>query len=166
MSRLALFLLGPPRRERDRVLISVDTRKAIALLAYLAVTHQRHSRDVLASLLWPEYDQANARSALRRTLSTLNKALAGDWLDIDRGTISFDTRSSTNVWLDVDHFYTCLPGAGCTATRPPRYVLLVCPLSLRQSRCIAMISWLASVCVIARTLMIGSSLRRIACATI
>src|SRR5438067_2273347 len=111
MSRLALFLLGPPRIERDGVLINVDTRKAIALLAYLAVTHQRHSRDVLASLLWPEYDQANARSALRRTLSTLNKALAGDWLDIDRGTISFDTRSSTNVWLDVDHFYDLL--AGC-----------------------------------------------------
>jgi len=56
MSRLALFLLGPPRIERDGVLINVDTRKAIALLAYLAVTHQRHSRDVLASLLWPEYD--------------------------------------------------------------------------------------------------------------
>ena len=111
MSRLALFLLGPPRIERDGVLINVDTRKAIALLAYLAVTHQRHSRDVLASLLWPEYDQASARSALRRTLSTLNKALAGDWLDIDRGTISFDTRSSTNVWLDVDHFYNLL--AGC-----------------------------------------------------
>jgi len=108
MSRLALFLLGSPRIERDGVLINVDTRKAIALLAYLAVTHQRHSRDVLASLLWPEYDQANARSALRRTLSTLNKALAGDWLDIDRGTINFDTRSSSNVWLDVVHFYNLL----------------------------------------------------------
>ena len=111
MSRLALFLLGPPRIERDGVHINVDTRKAIALLAYLAVTHQRHSRDVLASLLWPEYDQANARSALRRTLSTLNKALAGDWLGIDRGTINLDTRSPSNVWLDVDHFYNLL--AGC-----------------------------------------------------
>ena len=113
MSRLALFLLGPPRIERDGSLISVDTRKAIALLAYLAITHQRHSRDVLASLLWPEYDQANARSALRRTLSTLNKALAGDWLDIDRGTISLDTRSSPNICLDVDHFHDLL--AECRA---------------------------------------------------
>src|SRR5947209_4977755 len=108
MSRLALFLLGPPRIERDGVLINVDTRKAIALLAYLTVTHQRHSRDVLASLLWPEYDQTNARGALRRTLSTLNKALAGNWLDIERDTISLDSRSSSNFWLDVDHFYNLL----------------------------------------------------------
>jgi len=108
MSRLALFLLGSPRIERDGVLINVDTRKAIALLAYLTVTHQRHSRDVLASLLWPEYDQTNARGALRRTLSTLNKALAGDWLDIERDTISLDSRSSSNLWLDVDHFYNLL----------------------------------------------------------
>jgi predicted ATPase/DNA-binding SARP family transcriptional activator len=108
MSRLALFLLGSPRIERDGVLINVDTRKAIALLAYLTVTHQRHSRDVLASLLWPEYDQTNARGALRRTLSTLNKALAGNWLDIERDTISLDSRSSSNFWLDVDHFYNLL----------------------------------------------------------
>ncbi|MFL5663576.1 MAG: SARP family transcriptional regulator, partial [Ktedonobacteraceae bacterium] len=80
MTRLALFLLGPPRIEREGLSITVDTRKAIALIAYLAITRQRHSRDALATLLWPEYDQTNARGALRRTLSTLNKALAGDWL--------------------------------------------------------------------------------------
>src|SRR2546429_1462593 len=108
MSRLALFLLGSPRIERDGVLINVDTRKAIALLAYLTVTHQRHSRDVLASLLWPEYDQTNARGALRRTLSTLNKALAGNWLGIERATISLGSRSSSNLWLDVDYFYNLL----------------------------------------------------------
>jgi DNA-binding SARP family transcriptional activator len=132
MSRLALFLLGPPRIERDGVLISVDTRKAIALLAYLAVTHQRHSRDILASLLWPEYDQANARSALRRTLSTLNKALAGDWLDIDRGTISLDTRSSSNIWLDVDHFHNLF--AECRAHgHPPSEVCPACVSPLTEA---------------------------------
>src|SRR5437667_5041179 len=108
MSRLALFLLGPPRIERDGTLINVDTRKAIALIAYLAVTHQRHSRDTLASLLWPEYDQANARGALRRTLSTLNKALAGNWLDIDRETISLSAKSEADLWFDVDNFYSLL----------------------------------------------------------
>jgi len=75
MSRLALFLLGPPRIERDGVLVDVDTRKAIALLAYLAITRQQQSRDTLATLLWPEYDQTHARATLRRTLSVLNKAL-------------------------------------------------------------------------------------------
>ncbi len=106
MARLALFLLGPPRIERDDVLINMDTRKAVALMAYLVVTRQRHSRDALAALLWPDYDQANARGALRRTLSTLNKALDGKWLEIDRETISLHTTS--DLWLDVDNFYALL----------------------------------------------------------
>jgi len=106
MSHLALFLLGPPRIERDSVIINVDTRKATALIAYLAVTGQRYSRDALATLLWPEYDQANARSALRRTLSTLNKALAGNWLDTEREAIGL--AKNLSLWLDVDEFNTRL----------------------------------------------------------
>src|SRR5579863_7700209 len=103
MSRLELLLLGPPRIEREGQPITVDTRKAIALIAYLAVTHQEQSRDRLAALLWPEYDQTHARAALRRTLSTLNKALAGDWLDLDRETIGLNLHS--DLWLDIDAFY-------------------------------------------------------------
>ena len=80
MPRLALHLLGSPRIECDGTPIEIDTRKAVALIAYLVVTGQRHGRDILATLLWPEYDQPHARGALRRTLSTLNKALAGDCL--------------------------------------------------------------------------------------
>jgi DNA-binding SARP family transcriptional activator len=106
MSRLALFLLGPPRIERDGVLVDVDTRKAIALLAYLAVTRQHHSRDALATLLWPEYDQPHARATLRRTLSALNKALAWNWLEIGRETVGLNQNS--NLWLDVEHFLNLL----------------------------------------------------------
>ena len=84
MSRLALYLLGPPRIERDGVSIKLDRRKAIALLAYLAVTGESHRRDSLVNLLWPEYDGTRGRAALRRTLYALNKALAGAWLDVDR----------------------------------------------------------------------------------
>ena len=43
MSRLALFLLGPPRLELDGEPIEVGRRKAVALLAYLAVMGGRHS---------------------------------------------------------------------------------------------------------------------------
>jgi DNA-binding SARP family transcriptional activator len=75
-------------------------------LAYLAVTRQRHSRDVLAALLWPEYDQAHARATLRRTLSALNKALAGQWLQIERETLGLDRQQ--DFWLDIDEFKTCL----------------------------------------------------------
>ena len=57
MSRLNLYLLGPPRIERDGVPIKVDTRKAIALLVYVTITGESHRRDSLVNLLWPEYDQ-------------------------------------------------------------------------------------------------------------
>ncbi len=56
MSVLSLFLFGPPRVEIDGTSLSVDTRKAVALIAYLAITRQQHSRDSLAALLWPEND--------------------------------------------------------------------------------------------------------------
>ena len=106
MPRLDLFLLGSPRAERDGTPIQVDTRKATALLAYLAVTGQSHSRDALATLLWPEYDQTHAHAALRRTLSVLNKAVAGDWLQIERETVGLDP--SAGVWLDVEQFHSRL----------------------------------------------------------
>ncbi len=125
MSHLALFLLGPPRIERDGDVINVDTRKATALIAYLAITRQRHTRDALATLLWPEYDQANARSALRRTLSTLNKALAGNWLDIEREAIGLAQHSS--LWLDVDEFNNCL----AESRKHAHPALETCPVCLK-----------------------------------
>ena len=51
MSRLALYLLGPPRLERAGVPLEFDTRKIIALVAYLAVTAQPHTREALITLL-------------------------------------------------------------------------------------------------------------------
>jgi hypothetical protein len=67
MSRLKLFLFGPPRlkdwRLEDRgEAIDIRPRKALALLIYLAVTNQPHSRDALATLFWPESDQVAARN--------------------------------------------------------------------------------------------------------
>ena len=80
----------------------MDTRKAVALLIYLAITRQGHRRDMLANLLWPEYDQAHARATLRRTLSALNKALDGNWLKVDRDTIALDP--SVPIWIDSETF--------------------------------------------------------------
>jgi hypothetical protein len=67
MSRLALFLLGPPRIECNGEPIEIRRRKAMALIVYLAVTGRGHSRDALATLLWPDHDQSRARAGLRRT---------------------------------------------------------------------------------------------------
>lgn len=90
MSRLSLYLLGPPCVELDGRPVRVDTRKAIALLAYLAITRERHRRDALVNLLWPESDHSHGRAALRRTLSALRKPLDGGWLNADRETIALN----------------------------------------------------------------------------
>ena len=89
---LRLALLGAPVAEVDGRPLAVDTRKAIALLAYLAVEGGSHSRDSLAALLWPDYDGERARAALRRTLSTLRSALGDRWLTTQRDTVSLDRR--------------------------------------------------------------------------
>jgi DNA-binding SARP family transcriptional activator len=101
MSVLSLCLFGPPRIEIDGTAINVDTRKALALIAYLATTGQQHSRDTLVALLWPENDQPHARAALRRTLSALNKALKGMWLDIDRETIGLNFHADPQIDVQV-----------------------------------------------------------------
>jgi DNA-binding SARP family transcriptional activator len=110
--------------------VGVDTRKAVALFAYLAVTKQRHTRDTLAALLWPEYDQSGARATLRRTLSALNKALEGDRLDVDRETIGL--APSPGLWLDVDAFHERL--AECsTHGHPPSEICPRCRHPLEEA---------------------------------
>lgn len=62
MSGLKLYLFGPPRLERDGEAINPGLRKAMTLRACLAVTRQSHSRDVLATLFWPDDSQREARA--------------------------------------------------------------------------------------------------------
>lgn len=100
-STLRLSLLGPPEALCDGVPLAVDTRKATALLAYLALEPGRHGRDVLATLLWPDYPPDRARAALRRTLSTLRSALGKRWLAVARDAVSLER---DGVLLDVDEF--------------------------------------------------------------
>ncbi|MCB0193635.1 MAG: AAA family ATPase [Anaerolineae bacterium] len=106
MPQLSLYLFGSPRLELDGKPVDIRRRNVLALAAYLAVTGRRHSRDALAALFWPEYDASRAKAALRRILSTLNTALAGDWLDADRETIGFADEQA--IWVDVLQFQTCL----------------------------------------------------------
>jgi DNA-binding SARP family transcriptional activator len=129
MAALKFFVLGSPRLERDGHLMHVERRRALALLAYLAVTGEHHQRDTLAALFWPEYDHTRARAALRRTLAALTKALGGQALEADRERIGVRRLGHrSDLWLDVDHFHTLLamcrthdhPEADvCAACLPP-----------------------------------------------
>ncbi len=108
MSQLRLFFLGPPRIERGGEVVATDTRKAVALLAYLAVTGERPSRDLLAAFLWPEFDEQRAKAALRRTLSTAKTAAGEEALYITRQALGLE---SATFWCDVTAFQEALEDA-------------------------------------------------------
>lgn len=102
MSNVKLWLFGPPRLERDGIPIEINRRKSMALLIYLAVTQQPHSRNALATLLWPEADQSRGRSILRRALSDLRKALNKAYLQVEGDTIAL--LPEADLWVDIHAF--------------------------------------------------------------
>ena len=106
MAHLSLFFLGSPQIDLDGIQLRPKNRRAIALLAYLAIKEGRQSRDWLANFFWPDYDQTRARGLLRRNLSALKGALAGDWLEIDRETVSLNPDAHIDV--DVTRFHNLL----------------------------------------------------------
>jgi DNA-binding SARP family transcriptional activator len=140
MPRLAWYLLGPPRIERDGTPVHIRRRKAVALLAYLAVTGSSHSREKLATLFWPESDQSRALASLRVVLTALNNALGEGWLQVDRETVSLapdlhaepsDGRdlpmaSEQEFWLDAAAFRSRLAAIRAHDHRPEE----VCPACL------------------------------------
>jgi serine/threonine protein kinase/DNA-binding SARP family transcriptional activator/alpha-beta hydrolase superfamily lysophospholipase len=102
MAALRFFLLGAPRLEQQHQSINLSRRKAFAALAYLVVTRQPHSRDKLATLLWPDQDQSGARANLRRDLSTLKQILGDQTLLVDQSLVSLNP--DADLWSDVDEF--------------------------------------------------------------
>jgi DNA-binding SARP family transcriptional activator/predicted ATPase len=114
MPGLRLWLFGPSHFELDDQPVELQRRKVLALLVYLAVTDEAHSRDSLATLLWPEANQSTARTALRRDLSALNKVLGHAWLEIDHESVRFKRGAASpaapeaTFWLDLDEFHRLL----------------------------------------------------------
>lgn len=107
---LKLSLLGRPEAhwvtETDAGKIeteidSLRTTKTQALISYLAMTKQSHSRDALATLFWGEDPVDKAKNSLRVALSNLNKSFPNH-LEINRETVTF--RTDSPHWLDVDEF--------------------------------------------------------------
>ena len=102
MANLALHFLGTPLIERDGVPLQVVRHKAVALLAYLALTRRRHARQDVATLFWPEGDVTKRAGSLRSVVWELNRSLGDDWLDADRTSIGL--RARTSLWIDVERF--------------------------------------------------------------
>lgn len=91
--------MGPPDVRIDGVPVTTDTRKAIALLAYLSQRETPPGRDHLVDFLWPNSGPERGRGALRRTISTLRTSLGGRWVVADRERVSLDRR---DFWVDTD----------------------------------------------------------------
>jgi DNA-binding SARP family transcriptional activator len=78
--------------------ITFDTRKAVAILAVLALEPGEHPRERLAAMFWPEADEERARGALRRTLSAIRTSPVGEQLEADtasarlEGAVDVDVR--------------------------------------------------------------------------
>jgi predicted ATPase/DNA-binding SARP family transcriptional activator len=96
------LLLGPPLLEQDGTEIEFDRRKAIALIAYLAVSLRKESREALATLLWPDLDRERSLAGLRRVLASLRNALDDEVLEISRQRIGLNPES--NTYIDVREF--------------------------------------------------------------
>jgi len=120
MPSYCLYLFGAPRIERDLQPFTIPRRKGTALLAYLAVTAQAHSRESLATMFWPEFDQSAALANLRRDLSALKGALGDELLLIERQNISLNPAS--DMWLDVAEF-----GSRVTKARSHEHPAPLCP---------------------------------------
>jgi DNA-binding SARP family transcriptional activator len=101
MHRLNIALLGPPRILLDGKTVETDRRKAIGLLAYLAIEAKSHSREALATLLWPDYPRASTFSYLRRTLWELNQILGKDWIESDRESVSLAHRHGLEIDTEI-----------------------------------------------------------------
>ncbi|MBN1876458.1 MAG: tetratricopeptide repeat protein [Anaerolineae bacterium] len=111
MSELRVFLLGTPHFECDAAPVKITRRKIMALLAYLAVSGQSHSREAIATLLWPDFDATSAYAYLRNALWMLKQTPITEWLEVEVDILGL--RKDPSLWVDVAHFQANL--AACRA---------------------------------------------------
>ncbi len=127
MAAINLYLFGLPRIVYQERAIEVKRRKAVALMAYLALADLPQGRDLLATLLWPDLDQEHARGALRIALVALSSILPERWLTVDRQTIAIKREV---VWVDTREFLTLLAQSRSHLHSPDT----LCPECLEPAR--------------------------------
>lgn len=99
---LRLFLLGQPRVEWQGALLRVKRRKAMHVLAYLALNTGEHAREYLAGLFWQSATVEAARLSLRVALNELRSLLGEAAFCGGRERIGLNP--SVACWVDVQDF--------------------------------------------------------------
>jgi DNA-binding SARP family transcriptional activator len=100
-TRLTLRLFGGFQARFGERGLTFPTRKAQALLAYLAVRpEEKYTRNRLAAMFWAGAGKEQARQSLRQSLSTLRSAVArfhprilrveADWVTLDWSSMDVD----------------------------------------------------------------------------
>lgn len=97
LSQLTLALLGAPQIRLADQEVNIGRSKAVALLAYLALTPLPVSRETLLTLLWADYEPQAAQSQLRQMLWAIQKAIGKTWLQVDRQLIGFVAQSALHI---------------------------------------------------------------------
>src|ERR1700676_2492354 len=105
MGHLSLVLLGTPEVRHAERSLKFRTRKELALLMYLAVEGGLHSREKITVLFWPDSDEPQGRTTLRRTLADLRQTLediaGSSHLIVERGVLGFDFNSDFTLDLSA-----------------------------------------------------------------
>jgi predicted ATPase/DNA-binding SARP family transcriptional activator len=91
LGRFSLSVNGKQLRD-------LGSRKAEAILVYLAIKPGAHSRNVLAALFWPDSSDSQALTSLRVALSLLRKDF-DEYLEILRDTV--EIKPGVQVYLDL-----------------------------------------------------------------
>lgn len=106
MPRMRMQLFGGFRIESEEGhAVAVSAKKARALLSYLALMQGMPvSRDMLASLLWGNSGDAQARSSLRQALMTLRKTLPPELNESLKADSEFVTLSDNVLQVDACEF--------------------------------------------------------------
>ncbi len=97
-----LYVFGKFRLVHGDEPIHLPTRKVESLLAYLVLFPTKHSREKLASLIWGEVADSQARASLRNALSILRNHLGTKLLVADRRGVGLNPQF--HIWGDANEF--------------------------------------------------------------
>ena len=112
-----LQLLGNFQLEHNGRTIYTGRRKCQALLAYLAMSGRRQSREFLASLLWPDTDASKGAAYLRNALWVLNRTALKPFLNLENNYVTL--KPGPELVIDASHFLSCISAAVISPNQGP-----------------------------------------------
>lgn len=152
MKKLSINLFGVFEMRIDGVPIRMPTRRVGLILALLALNPDKAlSRSYLAALIWPEQQDAQARSSLRQAIFRLRSALGADhsgaiettsgWLRLRREAIELDIDALAGDVTPQTEAPSGLPLDGLSGFEPEIEELLeTARADIRRQ----LVAWLAS----------------------